>query len=65
MPVTMQNAEDFGAESSIVRFVVPLGTNFNRQGSRNGVEIEYSLNESAWSNEGGAPPSRDTVDICS
>jgi Na+/H+-dicarboxylate symporter len=30
MPVTMQNAEDFGAVSSIVRFVVPLGTNFNR-----------------------------------
>lgn len=33
MPVTMQNAEDFGAESSIVKFVVPLGTNFNRQGT--------------------------------
>ncbi|GAQ87191.1 dicarboxylic acid transport [Klebsormidium nitens] len=33
MPVTMQNAEDFGAESSIVKFVVPLGTNFNRDGA--------------------------------
>ncbi|MCO5561899.1 hypothetical protein L7F22_015524 [Adiantum nelumboides] len=33
MPVTMQCGEDYGCERSIVQFVVPLGTNINRDGT--------------------------------
>ncbi|KAI5069509.1 hypothetical protein GOP47_0016140 [Adiantum capillus-veneris] len=33
MPVTMQCGEDYGCEKSIVQFVVPLGTNINRDGT--------------------------------
>jgi Na+/H+-dicarboxylate symporter len=33
MPVTMKCGEDYGCVSSIVRFVVPMGTNVNRDGA--------------------------------
>lgn len=33
MPVTMKCGEDFGCVPSIVRFVVPMGTNVNRDGA--------------------------------
>lgn len=33
MPVTMQCGDDYGCEPSIVKFVVPLGTNINRDGT--------------------------------
>jgi Na+/H+-dicarboxylate symporter len=33
MPVTMKCGEDHGCVSSIVRFVVPMGTNVNRDGA--------------------------------
>ena len=33
MPVTMQCGEDYGCASSVVRFVVPMGTNINRDGA--------------------------------
>ncbi|KAG0602013.1 hypothetical protein M758_11G154600 [Ceratodon purpureus] len=33
MPVTMKCGEDHGCEPSIVRFVVPMGTNVNRDGA--------------------------------
>ncbi|BBM98413.1 hypothetical protein MPTK1_1g13310 [Marchantia polymorpha subsp. ruderalis] len=33
MPVTMKNAEDHGCAPGIVQFVIPLGTNINRDGA--------------------------------
>lgn len=33
MPVTMECGENYGCERSIVQFVVPLGTNINRDGA--------------------------------
>eukprot|EP00250_Pteridium_aquilinum_P018171 c23976_g2_i2 orf=504-1859(-) len=33
MPVTMECGENFGCDRSIVQFVVPLGTNINRDGA--------------------------------
>ncbi|CAM6128540.1 unnamed protein product [Calypogeia fissa] len=33
MPVTMKCSEDLGCSSSIVQFVIPLGTNINRDGA--------------------------------
>lgn len=33
MPVTMKCGEDHGCAPSIVRFVVPMGTNVNRDGA--------------------------------
>lgn len=33
MPVTMECAEDYGCLKPIVKFVVPLGTNVNRDGT--------------------------------
>jgi len=33
MPVTMKCGEDYGCVESIVRFVVPMGTNVNRDGA--------------------------------
>lgn len=33
MPVTMKCGEDYGCVPSIVRFVVPMGTNVNRDGA--------------------------------
>ena len=33
MPVTMKCGEDYGCAPSIVRFVVPMGTNINRDGA--------------------------------
>ena len=33
MPVAMRCGEEFGCASSIVRFVIPMGTNINRDGA--------------------------------
>ncbi|KAH7300026.1 hypothetical protein KP509_24G041400 [Ceratopteris richardii] len=33
MPLTMQCGEDYGCERSIVQFVIPFGTNINRDGT--------------------------------
>lgn len=33
MPVTMNCAEELGCTPSIVQFVIPLGTNINRDGA--------------------------------
>ncbi|KAJ7207655.1 hypothetical protein O6H91_Y483000 [Diphasiastrum complanatum] len=33
MPVTMQCGEDYGCKSSIVRYIIPFGTNINRDGA--------------------------------
>ena len=33
MPVTMECGENYGSRKSIVKFVIPLGTNVNRDGA--------------------------------
>lgn len=33
MPVAMRCGEEYGCASSIVRFVIPMGTNINRDGA--------------------------------
>lgn len=33
MPVAMKCGEDYGCAGSIVRFVIPMGTNINRDGA--------------------------------
>ena len=33
MPMTMQCASEYGCRESLVKFVIPLGTNINRDGA--------------------------------
>ena len=33
MPVTMECGEEYGCDRSIVQFLIPLGTNINRDGA--------------------------------